>query len=70
MHIHVCTFACRGNSQIVQKDGVVALLWNDNKVVTVLCTNAQPQQRESLQRRQKDGSTISVTCPAAVALYN
>ena len=61
---------CRGDSQIVQKGGVVALLWRDNCVVTLLSTNAQPQQSDTVQRRESDGTRSSVPCPAAMALYN
>ena len=60
----------RGDSQILQKGGVVALLWRDNRVVTLLSTNAQPQQSDSVQRRESDGTRRSVPCPAAMALYN
>ena len=50
--------------------GVVALLWRDKRVVTLLSTNAQPQESDTVQRREGDGTRRSVTCPAAMALYN
>ena len=62
--------ADRGDSQLVQQGGVVALLWRDNRVVTLLSTNAQPQQQAVVQRREHDGSRIDVRCPAAMELYN
>ena len=52
------------------KDGVLAFLWRDNRVVTVLSTNTQPQQIDTVQRREQDGSRTNVSCPAAMALYN
>ena len=57
----------RGDSQIVQQGGVVALLWLDNRVVT---PNAQPNQLDTVQRKERDGSRQTVRCPAAMALYN
>ena len=49
---------------------MVALHWLDNKVMTLLSTNAQPQQQDSVQRQQRDGSTVTIPCPAVMALYN
>ena len=84
MYICTCTTICtctfimcicfiplsRGDSQIVQQGGVVALLWLDNRVVTLLSTNAQPNQLDTVQRKERDGSRQTVRCPAAMALYN
>ena len=79
LHVHTtmysytckCVFIlCRGDSQIVQKDGVMALLWRDNRVVTVLASNAQPDEQSTVQRREHDGSRTEVGCPVAMALYN
>jgi hypothetical protein len=47
----------------------VAMLWRDNRAVTFLSTNAQPHEEGVVQRRQRDGSRVSVRCPVAVALY-
>lgn len=70
MYIKLYLYVSRGDSQIVQRDGVMALLWRDNKVVTLLSTNVQPQQRATVQRREHDGSKTDVPCPAAMELYN
>ena len=45
-------------------------MWRDNRVVTLLSTNAQPQQCDSVQRKEGDGTRRSVPCPAPMALYN
>ena len=70
---HTCIlyylYVSRGDSQIVQRDGVIALLRRDNKVVTLLSTNV-PQQQSTVQRREHNGSKTDVPCPAAVELYN
>ena len=65
----VTTLPCRGDSEIVQRDGIAAMLWRDNRVVTLLSTNTQPHEEEVVQRRQRDGSRVDVRCPAAVARY-
>ena len=53
---------------MVQCDGVITFLWRDNRVVTVLSTNAQPQEQEVVQRRD-DGHRVDVPCPEAMPLY-
>ena len=47
-----------------------AVLWRDNRVVTLLSTNAQPQQQSSVLRRLQDGSRTNIPCPEALELYN
>ena len=48
---------------------MVGMLWRDNRVVTLLSTNTQPDEREVIQRRQPVGSRVDVPCPTAVARY-
>ena len=60
----------RVDYQMVMRGGVVDFLWLDNWVVTVLSTNTQPRQINTIQRHEQDGSRTNVSCPAAVALYN
>ena len=48
----------------------MAFLWRDNRVVTVLSTNTQPQQHDIVQRHEHDGTRSDVPCPVAMALYN
>ena len=50
--------------------GVTALLWCDNRVVTLLSTNAQPQQHSTVQRKEHDGSHSDIPCPVGMELYN
>ena len=64
------SFCYRGDSQIVQSGAISALLWRDNHVVTFLFTNSQPQECDTVQRRESDGSHSDVPCPSAMALYN
>ena len=47
----------------------MAMLWRDNRGVTVLSTNAQPQEEDVVQRRQHNGSRVDVRCPSALAKY-
>ena len=41
----------------------MAMLWKDNRVVTVLSTNSQPHEEDVVQRRQRDGAKVDVTRP-------
>ena len=79
IHVHVnvymhsltsFSFPRRGDAEIVRRDGVVALLWHDNQVVSLLSTNARPQQQDLVRHREHDGRRVDVPCPAAMALYN
>ena len=60
-------YVSRGDSQTVQRDGVIALLCYDNEVVTLL---SQPQQQSSVQQREHDGSKSDVPYPPVMELYN
>ena len=48
---------------------MLATLWRDNRVVTILSTNAHPDQQDVVQRRQRNGSRVDVRCPSSVSLY-
>ena len=43
--------------------------WKDTKNVRVLSRAFGPNETVSVKRKQKDGSTIEVTCPKSVAQY-
>ena len=48
----------------------MASVWMDKKPVHLLSTLAQADVTHTAQRKQKDGSRLSVQCPDAVVLYN
>ena len=48
----------------------MASVWLDKKPVHLLSTLAQADVTHTPQRKQKDGSRLSVQCPDAVVLYN
>ena len=58
----------------------MAVLWKDNKVVTAMSTNSQPDEKGKVKRRQKDGKKIDLSwkdgkkidlsCPTAIVKYN
>ena len=68
LHLNFCTF-CRGDSKVVQSNGIHAFLWRDNRVVTILSTSAQPHELGMVQRREHNGTRVNVQCPAALAHY-
>ena len=50
----------RGESAFRQSGNLVATAWEDNKVVNVASTHADPSKTTSVNRRQKDGTRICV----------
>ena len=62
-------FIERGDHEIRQHKNLTVVLWQDNKVVKVLSTNADPTDERTEQRKCKDGSSQSVPCPLAIMLY-
>ena len=63
-------FSERGDHETRQHKNLAVVLWQDNKVVKVLSTNADPTDERTVQRKCKDGSSQSVPCPLAIMLYN
>ena len=45
-------------------------MWRDHKLVYAMSTNAEPQGDMHVQRRERDGSTISLWCPPTIVAYN
>lgn len=64
----VCNY--RGESLTLQKGPVTASAWRDNKVFIVMSTCHQPSESGSVLRRQRDGTRVSLPCPAAITSYN
>ena len=60
----------RGDSMTQQAGNLVVTVWQDNKPVSILSTNAQATPPLTVQRRQKDGTRKEVACPEAIVLYN
>ena len=63
----------RGDSktvQSVQSENLTVSVWQDNKPVTVVATNSDPTVEEQVSRKQRDGSSLSVSCPQSIVLYN
>ena len=44
--------------------------WQDNRVVVVASTNSDPTAPTTVQRKLRNGSRITVSCPQSVLLYN
>ena len=48
---------------------MTARQWQDNKPVTI-ATKSAPTLEEQVSRKQRDGSSIAVSCPESFVLYN
>jgi len=53
-----------------QANRLTVSLWQDNRPVTVISTNCDPTVSTSVVRRNKDGTSRSVSCPNSIYLYN
>ena len=60
----------RGESIVRQKGNLVANIWQDKKLVSIMSTNCQPTGPTTVRRKQKDGQVQSVPCPPNVVAYN
>ena len=60
----------RGEHRFSQSAELVAFVWKDNKPVTSLSTLSDPQATTIVHRRQRDGTSLGVSCPLAIKLYN
>ena len=59
----------QGSSIVMQKTGMVATAWRDKRTVHILSTNFSPEEKTTVERRQRDGSVKDVKCPAVVKQY-
>ena len=60
----------RGEHMFCQRGNLVASVWMDKKPVTMLSTLSQADVTHTAQRKQRDGSRLTVQCTDAVVLYN
>ena len=83
MHVCVCVCVCgettmvthnlpfnRGESVTVQAGKVTASAWMDRKTVMVMSTNCQPSSCGTVNRKQRDGTSVEVPCPDSIISYN
>ena len=63
-------FKNRGDSKVYQKDNLTMAVWQDNRPVSVIATNADPTENHSVSRKNRDGTSNVYPCPAAIANYS
>ena len=44
-------------------------MWQDNRPVTLISTDSDPTTTSSVQRKKRDGTSTSYSCPNSLALY-
>ena len=59
----------RGESMSWKNDSLLVIAWQDKRPVHVLSTLSQPGEMETVGRRERDGSLVSVSCPSAILTY-
>ena len=60
----------RGEYLFRQCGNLTVTLWQDSKPVVVIATNSDPHETCTVQRKAKNGTRSSVSCPASVDVYN
>ena len=60
----------RGESVTVQAGKVTASAWMDRKMVMVMSTNCQPSSCGTVNRKQRDGTSVEVPCPESIISYS
>ena len=60
----------RGESVARQKGNLVATVWRDRRLVYVMSTNSDPRTPTTVQRKERDGSSQTVSCPRSIVDYN
>ena len=60
----------RGEYNTCMVGRVQAIVWRDSKVVPFLNTYCDPLAVTTVKRKEKDGTSTEVPCPASVAEYN
>ena len=60
----------RGSHQFRQRGNLSAVVWQDKRQVSVLSTMTNPHETVAIQRKERDGTRTTLTCPTAIACYN
>ena len=60
----------RGQHKSCQRGNLVATVWKDKKDAKMLSTMCDPCTTQTVERKQKDASKITIPCPEAVVVYN
>ncbi|XP_018360156.1 PREDICTED: piggyBac transposable element-derived protein 2-like [Trachymyrmex cornetzi] len=60
----------RGQHEYRTSSGLRWIKWKDNNAVSFLSNFHDPSELRTVNRRQKDGSLLAVTCPTIVSDYN
>lgn len=63
------TTLAREESMYWQNGALLAVAWQDKRPVHVLSSLFQPHEMETVSRREREGSLISVSCPTAILTY-
>ena len=60
----------RGDSLTKQSGYLSVHLWQDNRPVLVIASNSNPAQKTTVERKNKNGTRVTVSCPKAIMDYN
>lgn len=54
----------------VSNENIVCVKWKDKRCVSLLSTQESPVETIFVERTERNGKKINVTCPKVVANYN
>ena len=60
----------RGQSKTYQCGNLCVSVWQDKRPVTTIATNSDPTTSDTVQRKKRDGTSTSYSCPHSVSKYN
>ncbi|KAK4325661.1 hypothetical protein Pmani_003754 [Petrolisthes manimaculis] len=60
----------RGALDYHSTDGILALRWKDNKIVTVISSDAGVEPLKTVLRYDREQKKVKVTCPTVIKEYN
>ena len=60
---------CHAESRFWQNGQLVLAAWQDKRPVHILSTLSQLGECDSVTRRERDGSQVSLSCPTAILTY-
>ena len=60
----------RGSHRFLQRGSLSAVVWQDKRLVSVLSTLTTPEDTVFIQRKEKDGTRTTLSCPTAITTYN
>ena len=60
----------RGDHKSCRNGNISMVVWQDNKAICCASTNSNPSTSKDINRKLKDGTTLTIHCPECIVSYN